>query len=405
MIRSHMRTKLLTVAISGIFCGSSLVQGATVNAASCAQSAVQTAVNAAADADTVAVPAGACTWTSGITLTKGVRLQGAGASAVTINMGAGGYLNIIKNASYIIEVSGFTFNNTGTTRVMTVSGAWTGEPPLIHDNVFNVTGSSLIRYETNGGVIYRNVFNGTTDDSGIQHKNPNDTESWSTADTMGTRDIDGKRNLYVEDNVFNGMANQATDFDDASRVVFRYNTLNNSSFNSHGLDTSPVGIRHFEIYKNSFRQTDKSVNQSWFIWLRGGTGVIYENAIDDLNGQMWGNKNELFFSVRAANDGAGAGCCTSYACKHQVGQNSSGTGQYTDPVQLWSNSGTLAWTINEWSNTCGQNINNYLQPGRDFVFGSSAKAGYAAYAYPHPLRASNGTTPPLLPAPANLRLQ
>jgi hypothetical protein len=204
---------------------------------------------------------------------------------------------------------------------------------------------------------------------------------------MGNRDTTGDSNLYVEDNVFNNMPNQATDFDDAARVVFRYNTLNSSSFNSHGLATSPIGVRHFEIYGNKFRYPDENVNQNWHIWLRGGTGVIFNNEIDDLNGQQWGNKTELLMSVRAAVDGGQAGCCRSYPCKHQVGQNHDGNRQFTDPIRIWGNSGTLASGLNSsWSNSCGQNMNDYIKDGRDFVYASTAKSGYQPYPYPHPLR-------------------
>ncbi|HWO94594.1 MAG TPA: hypothetical protein VNL92_07505 [Dehalococcoidia bacterium] len=345
----------------------------------------------------MAVPAGDCSWGS-LTISKGIHLRGAGAGATNITLS--GAITLRKHATRSVEVSGFTFRRSGggnSAKMMYVEGPWNGEPPLIHDNVFIASNSGIIRYQTNGGVIYRNTFRGDLDDSALQHKVDGDSESWSTPDTMGTRDTNGKRNLYVEDNVFEGMANQATDFDDAARVVFRHNTLVSSSFNSHGLDTSPIGVRHYEIYENSFRYPNKSVNQSWHIWLRGGTGVIFNNQVEDLNGTQWGNKTELLFSVRAAVDGGVEGCCRSYPCKHQVGQNHDGSSQFTDPVRLWNNSGTLAWGLNSaWNNTCGQNMEDYLQNGRDFIFATSPKSGYTPYPYPHPLRVD--TARPLPPS-------
>ena len=41
---------------------------ATVTAASCSDSDVQAAINAAQDADTVAVPKGTCTWTATVSV-------------------------------------------------------------------------------------------------------------------------------------------------------------------------------------------------------------------------------------------------------------------------------------------------------------------------------------------------
>jgi hypothetical protein len=363
---------------------SQIATSATIAASSCQQSDVQSAISSASNGDVVSVPAGNCSWSS-MSISDGIHLQGAGSGATNISVS--GSITLNKNAQVSLELSGFSFTKSGGSGPMFyVNGSWSAEPPLIHDNVFTVSNAGIFRYQTNGGVMYRNTFRGNLDDSGIQHKIGNDSQSWSTPDTMGVLDIDGKRNLYVEDNVFEGMANAATDFDDASRVVFRYNTLRSSSFNSHGFATSPIGIRHFEIYNNTFLYPDASVNQNWHIWLRGGTGVIFGNSFDDINGQEWGNKTELHLAVRAVYDGSPEGCCTSWPCKHQVGQNHDGSSQFTDPLYIWSNTGTLAFGFSSWSNQCGQNINDYLQEGRDFIFASSAKANYTPYPYPHPLR-------------------
>jgi hypothetical protein len=385
---------------------------ATVTATSCAQSAVQAAINAAGVGDAVVVPAGTCTW-AGITLNKGIHLQGSGASNTRIAMT--GPISMSKHSTWSVALSGFSLSSDSS-RILVVDGSWTDAPPLIFDNVFTVSGNgNAIRYETNGGVIYRNTFNGTWNESGIQHKAIGQSASWTTADTMGTKDADGRRNLYVEDNVFNNLTNQGTDFDDNSRVVFRYNTMNFSSFNSHGLDTSEAGIRHFEIYNNSFTYTGSGVNQNWQIWLRGGTGVIYANRVDPIN---YGSKTELQFSVRAAQTPGQypGGCCTTYPCLRQIGQNTDGTRSFTDPVRMWGNTGVLtsppqpgSWGLNEWPQQCNApSLPNFVQEGRDLVFASTPKAGYAAYAYPHPARAGARQAPPAaatLPAPLGLSVR
>ena len=380
------------------------VSAETISASSCSSSAVQNALSSAKPGDTVAVPAGNCSWGS-FSVPGGVHLRGAGigSTRVTIN----GTVTINKHSTVSVELSGFSFSKSGgdnAAKMFRVLGSWNHEPPLIHDNEFTVNSAAIFLYETNGGVIYQNVFRGGLDDSAIQHKINNDNQSWSSADTMGTRDTNGKMNLYVEDNLFEGMANQATDFDDAARVVFRYNTLRHSSFNSHGLATSPIGVRHYEIYNNHFAYPNENVNQSWHIWLRGGTGVIFDNDIDDINGSQWGNKRELLLSVRAAVDGGVTGCCRSWACKHQVGQNHDGTRQYLDPLRMWNNKGTLSHGLNDgWGKSCGQDMDSYLQNGRDFVFASSPKSGYSPYTYPHPLRNGGNQAPPKQPrAPSNL---
>ena len=362
---------------------------ATINATSCDSSAVQSAISNAQAGDIVSVPAGNCSWSS-FTIPGGIHVRGAGIGVTNVTVN--GTVTVNKHSSWSVELSGFSFYKSGggnAARMFRVTGPWQHEPPLIHDNEFTVDAAAIFRYETNGGVIFNNVFRGAWDDSAFQHKIDNDTQSWSTADTMGARDADGKRNVYVENNVFEGMANQATDFDDAARVVFRYNTLNNASFNSHGLATSPIGVRHFEVYNNDFNYLDDQVNQNWHIWIRGGTGVIFDNDVEDIIGTQWGNKMELHLSVRAAVDGGVNGCCRSWACDHQIGQNHDGNSQFLDALRIWNNTGTLAYGLSDnWSNSCGNNMSDFLQHGRDFVVTADAKTGYAPYTYPHPLRAN-----------------
>ncbi len=383
-IAKHTRSAGLAVILAIGMVGQS--EAATISASSCSESAVRSAIDSASNGDTVTVPAGSCSWNSGFTISKGIHLKGAGPTSTKINMG--GTLRISKNANHSIELSGFAFSKSGggnAARILVVDGSWSAKPPLIHDNVFNVNGSGAIRYEANGGVIYGNTFNGTWDESAIQHKNDNDNQSWSSRDTMGTRDTTGESNLYVEDNVFNNMPNQATDFDDGGRAVFRHNTLNNSSFNSHGYATSPLGVRHFEIYENEFNYRDPNVNQNWMIWIRGGTGVIFNNVIQDIRGQQWGDKPEILFSVRAAVDGSGPGCGP-YPRPRQIGRGHDGSREISDPLFIWNNSGSYRIGLNDgWGNSCGVSMGDYIKDGRDY-YSSSQRPNYSPYQYPHPLR-------------------
>lgn len=50
-----------------------VARASTIRAASCSQSDVQAAIDAASDGDTVAVPAGNCTWTTAVNINgKGI---------------------------------------------------------------------------------------------------------------------------------------------------------------------------------------------------------------------------------------------------------------------------------------------------------------------------------------------
>jgi hypothetical protein len=65
-------------------CASTSLQPQTIiNAAGCDPTSVQTAINNAAEGDTVYIPAGTCTWTTGVTVKgKGINILGAGSSRI-----------------------------------------------------------------------------------------------------------------------------------------------------------------------------------------------------------------------------------------------------------------------------------------------------------------------------------
>ena len=80
-----MKKLLIGFAILLVMCGYSYA--ATVEADSCSLAHVQAAHDAADRGDTVTVPAGSCTWSSYLSITKSITLQGAGAGVTTITTG------------------------------------------------------------------------------------------------------------------------------------------------------------------------------------------------------------------------------------------------------------------------------------------------------------------------------
>lgn len=394
------------IAWAFLFLGSAASNAATINAASCSEANVASAISSAAVGDTVQVPAGSCTWSS-LSIAKAVTIKGAGIGVTNITLGTGN--SVTKQAAGIIRIRDFSFSKSGggnESKGFEVGGSWlSAQPVVIQNNAFTISGSGLFKLNVNGGVIIAgNAFTGDWDDSFIQPKG-GDPSSWTTADTMGTRDTTGTANHYIENNTFYGGTNQGIDCDDNSRCVYRYNTLTYSSFNSHGWDTSPEGVRHFEVYNNTFIHdggTTAIANQNWVVWIRGGTGVIFNNQIADIAGSYWGDKAELHFSIRGAEDSRPQGSCAnvSYPVPRQLGQNHNGTSYFTDPIYIWGNTGATVTDANwNWGNPCGFTWSTFFQWGRDAINTGTAKPGYTAYAYPHPLLAEgppdteNPTTP------------
>ena len=301
------------------------------------------------------------------------------------------------------------------------------------NDTFTLNTATIIDNYLAGGVIFSGItFNGNWNDFFMTIKDDSDWSSWrSVADTMGSRDTTGLYNNYIETSTFNGGSNGILDCDDNCRIVMRHNTFNESGgFNSHGDDSSPVGMRHFEIYNNSFNFPDTTCangnsslsNINQYIWLRGGTGVIYDNSFAPLSSSCWGTKPEIRGSIRGAEDDLAflpptyttriASCsAVTYPVPNQLGQNFSGTSLFTDPIYTWGNTGTTCSLLPAGldfaggADPCNFTWSTFFQWGRDAVdssvgsnscdngctvsaVGTTAKPGYTAYTYPHPLTKS-----------------
>jgi Chitobiase/beta-hexosaminidase C-terminal domain len=424
---------------------------AQVNAASCTATDVQTAINIATTGQTVNVPAGTCTWSAGVVnVTKAITLNGAGQGVTNIDVSPGNpNFTVTQSSAGVVRIKNFTFTATSTSQAfpqqINVNGTWPPVNAIVFQNdTFTTNTATMMGVSVGGGVIIsHSIISGGWNDFFMQITDDTDTNSWTTADTMGARDTTGLKNIYVEDNTFAGMGNGAFDCDSNCRFVLRHNTFSESGgFNSHGFDSSQFGgMRHFEIYNNSFlypRPSDLTLgNINWFIWIRGGTGVIYNNNFDSLSGSTWGDKSEIRLAIRGAEDDRpnGLSCgADAYPVMHQLGQNNNGVGasfnsgtgvfsggEFTDPIYFWGNTGNQGadsggYTIEVsaaffWGNPCGFNWNTYFQWGRDAInttvgspslgsgggsvegTGGTAKPGYTAYTYPHPLVTGGGGTP------------
>ena len=307
-----------------------------------------------------------------------------------------------------------------------IDGAWSAQPIIIQNNVFNQKDNGLFHVKVPGGMIFtHNISNGGWDDGAFAIKSE-DSSSWSKADSMGNNDKNGTLNNYIEDNTFYGHSNGIIDMDDNSRVVIRHNIFSYGGVNSHGMDTSPHGLRHFEIYENNFQHPEYSsqlANVNWLIWIRGGTGVIFNNSIDQISGGTWGKKPEGKFDIRAEEDGSGASYGTykdgrawlssgkgNYPRQRQLGINwsplvNTNGGYFIDPIYIWGNTGSGANNSGgllgfenggAWGSQTG-----YFVSGRDYYNDGTVKSGYTPYSYPHPLTLSG--TSQLVP-PTNLKV-
>jgi hypothetical protein len=402
---------------------------ATYTASSCDRSAVQALVDAAVDGDTIIIPSGTCVWTGGVSINgKAITLAGSSNTVIVDGAPDGTYfVHIIESPNGHAEVKNLTFDSRSSshgsgwpTFHVAIIRATNGRAVLAHDNTHLFSnGGGVNAYFTNAnrGVIYRNritalmpvppLYRNTF--SAIRCKNSADLSLWESPSTAGTLDLTGESNLYFEDNTISFL-HEGTDFDDACRIVFRNNTLDNSNVLSHGWDSSPLGSRQVEVYNNTFLYGATGAdgipsNIGLLIGIRGGgTWYIHDNTIPDIYSSAWGGSlgeiGFVLYGIRSNQCYNGG-----YPMYHQQGMGHNGTSYVSEPVHIWNNkqpSGANSPDpfVHDIQDQCGNNRTTaeFVQLNRDYFL--TSKAGYTSYPYPHPLASGTTRAPASEPTPA-----
>ena len=368
-------------------------------------------------------------------------------TTVIVNNGSGALIDVEEDDTHPVEIGGIKMaDGSGSGRRIEIRlrplGAL-GRPVLLHDCWLEAgTGGDLIWTESNRGVIWNCSFDSSPfslAQLAIHHQPDHISDSWTTPSTMGSADTTGESNLYIEDSDFHAFIH-ATDFDDNARAVMRHVVFNNAAIGTHGADTSLWGLRHFEVYDSEFvfngfsDLTTFSLNH-WF-FIRGGTFVVTNNVIPDINSQDYGDKLEFEITVMNLQRNAGPNPCwgagmpgIQYPAPRQpgfgyvTGTGLDGLGRSTDfdaprqilgtyvgdiePMYIWNNTtnGVLNGAIRVDTSDYGECSDadataDYVQSGRDYFLNAGAKPGYMPFTYPHPLR----TGGPAPSAPSNLRI-
>ena len=301
----------------------------TYTAASCNQSDVNAVINGpthkAVDGDIINIPAGTCTWTSGITVPSGIGITISGAGTPTADPGVKGASSSCSSTTKLTVSGATTFRMTpsygastsrlscmninygsGGSIAFSVLGACTssGCPNLRVDNIAftNWAGhaNAGISYGISAvgdmfGVIDHNTLSGTANTYlqmvefahasflGVGSYGDN---SWNLPEYYGS-----ERFLFLENNIFNtagtsenegsagGLAKEG-----GGRIVVRFNQFNsmdnlNFSIGWHGTESNgrPRSTRTFEYYDNTWTCA-VSCNSiaSW----RGGTGLVWGNTFN-----------------------------------------------------------------------------------------------------------------------------
>jgi hypothetical protein len=363
-------------------------RAATINAASCSPTDVQSAVNSASIGDTVHLPT--CTypnWNTTVTIAKQIILEGNGVANTVIQrarVGAG----YESNEMFAVQsVTGFEMRN------MTLDGTADTDPNVWQDFaivLFNCVDFRIHHMTIQNFAVGVQVDGDPLVQRGVIDHNTFTDNYYSTSGgslgysvslvgngTWPALELGTAQNIFVEDNTFTGCRHCIAS-NNSSRYVFRYNQIvdngpNGASIDVHGRNTNnfPRGSRQWEIYNNTL--TNRS-GVTWYsgVGVYGGTGVIFNNQIAP---------GMTFYDIHF-----GEYCSGSYPVQDQVTES-----------YVWNNTytgGTGAVTIGVLGG-----CESYLQAGRDYF--TSPRPGYTPYTYPHPLTQQGS---PLLAAPTNLRI-
>lgn len=376
----------------------------TINADSCSRFDVQEAVDAAVDGDTVVVPAGSCTWSDPLTVThKGITIRGAGVDETIITDAtekayAESAIAVLASSGDLFRITGFTFNGTagseGLIGIRGSSQAW-----RIDNNKFDLASGRPIAIKGHTyGVIDHNTIEKKTAMIWVATDGFGDS-SWSTPIALGSPNA-----VYIEDNVFDQTRHHlgAADAQAGGRFVFRYNTLRDSYVHMHGSETGypERGGVCYEIYGNNFIHTE-----NWFaaIFLRGGTGVAYDNTatgyqsmINVINRRSYESHGD-WGRCDGSSSYDGNEDSNGYPCYDQFGR---GPNQSSAPFHEWEN-----YLDGENADVYVQSVSTqHIQEDRDY-FNDTQLPGYTPYTYPHPLTTVEDEAPPTVPnPPANLRI-
>ncbi len=420
---------------------------ATIAASSCSNTAVTTAMASAIDGDTITIPAGNCTWSGAITTSKGITIQGAGINVTIIN-GYGFDLTVPNGKSW--RVTGMTLRGSACIGAYTNSKSWRVDH-IMFDAVSpgSRCQNRIIWIEPTGpdytkGLIDHNTFQ-SPGAIQVHMRAAGDGGNGEYIRSLGLGTDDA---VYIEDNAFIHstlqISNPTTDCDGGGRLVFRYNTVQNSYFEMHDAIVGGLrSCRKWEVYNNTFKMTYES-GQFTFIGIRGGTGVIANNTfqsggyyitspivvglyrIAQLGGDPWdvqcssssGNFLGASTSIPTSCTSSGGSCIrldgpstspSGYPCRDQFGFDANNP-QVSRPVLIYGN--TLNGSAHNTFTFNGPGSpSTYIVNNRDYCTGTTMPAScngvstaYKPYTYPHPLQngisSGGGVTPP--PAPTNL---
>jgi hypothetical protein len=361
---------------------------------------VQSAVDSAESGDIIKIPAGNSNWTTTLVIPddKRITLLGSGRDVTVISSDTscpGSLINMGSSGSRITDM-GFSLANNNGDGIRVRGRDWRIDHCRFENNIDQIIEGVHARgYSSDegcpAGLIDHCDFINTrvvvTGDAALMAN-----AIWAEPLGLGTNNA-----VFIEDCNFNyTQFSNAVDANYGGRYVFRYNTVNDSYTEAHSLQGTHRATRSWEIYSNTINQVNRNMWAPFF--LRGGTGVVFDNTITG----DWSSGPAIVVDNRRSFEALGeGGLCdgtspwdgneeeNGYPARDQIGRSTDQwlwtdanpyPPQELDPFYQWNNS----YNGNDISVYVHNNCDIHIKENRDF-YNNTERPDYTPYTYPHPL--------------------
>ncbi len=365
---------LASVTIATVLFATVSSQAVTIEAKSGSRADIQAAIDQAPENATVVIPEGNFDFRGPrINVNKSITISGSGDKGTVLKKPSAldWFFNVVTEGFFRL------------TNIVLDGGKGGGGVQLRTSRPldFRVDHSTLKNFGTRA-IQTHGPIKGVIDNNEFQENRPTDIvvygdndASWNKPASLGTDDA-----VYVEDNVFthkNVKNSHSIASNRGSKYVFRYNTINDGNQNTNPIDAHGNweygrGSRSYEIYGNKVNSGHSYMG----MYIRGGTGVIFDN---ELNGDFTRPlvlENYRSFNVRGEK----------YPSKDQISD-----------LNVWNNK-VNGKDVVPFVNDRGK-TREHIKHNRDYF--TSGKAGYTPFAYPHPLRGESAAPATATAAPAS----
>ncbi len=350
---------------------------------------IQTLHDSAADGDTITIPAGTFNWTTGVNVTKGITLQGAGIgqSIIEDNITAvsGNLLKITTATGKSYRVTGIQFNRSRATEhvgygAIALSGSSTSfRFDHCKFNAITTGPYFLISGRVNGVIDHNDFIRGSTSSSssgcffiysdtwgGGVYGNA----SWSSPVNWGSAAF-----LFIETNTFSvdapNVIKGISDAYSGARYVFRYNTSTNMKMElGHGTESSGYarGVRAVEVYNNTFSNSPAS--SANLLDIRSGTALVHDNTSTGWSHTAWGTATVDrcigYYSFNSVRGWEGANGLSAWDINdpalYASGTASTGSGQERLIVT------GASWTTNQWAGYALLDLDGGFTDGQGIIW-------------------------------------